>query len=90
MDFICFLCKKTFSESKKIVKHLKTQHLIQDKTTNINCLVNHISSNVCSNKYSNFRSLEFHMKECLQKKLKKKAVIEEVICVGLFGRSFEI
>lgn len=79
MDFVCFVCKKYFSDSKQIVKHLKCNHFICDRTSNINCVVNHIDGYKCDKKYKTFASLKSHMKECVSKRTQEAKAIDEVI-----------
>lgn len=71
MDYKCFLCADEFSDEKKSINHLKTHHLVQNGTMNMNCLINHRNPEVCSNKYKTFASLQKHMKYCVKVKNSK-------------------
>lgn len=79
MDFVCFVCKKYFCDSKQIVNHLKCIHFIRDGTSNINCVVSHIDGYKCDKKYKTFASLKSHMKECVLKRPQKAKSTDEVI-----------
>lgn len=77
MDFLCYLCNKTFINLTEAIKHLKKTHSITDNTSKIKCLVN-FEGNKCGREYLSFKAMRSHALVCVKNKhlLANKMVIK--------------
>lgn len=64
-QFKCFLCHKYFSDETNIVKHLKINHNIKDRTINLKCAVN----SDCKEVYTTFKCFKNHILKCKPKQV---------------------
>lgn len=72
MDFKCKRCNTKFSETKKIIAHLKSVYGLKDNKENIECIVD---NEKCKKSYHTFDSLSRHAKICLQAKIEVSLIL---------------
>lgn len=61
MEFECFVCLERFADKNTAITHLKTDHKIKEKQTNLKCLVNYAS---CQKHFLTFSGLRKHLLTC--------------------------
>lgn len=79
MDLICYICDYKHLEINKIIHHLKTEHLIKERVTEIKCVA--VSS--CEKTFHTFSGLKKHVGKCIPNDITDRQKNDEIaeLCI---------